>query len=386
MKIYLFAATLLTVPNIPAQQADIKLPPPFQTPSVNNGPRVIAKPEGAGLKLPSGFTVVEYMSGFKRPRFMLNGHNGEILLSDTVQNGTVFALTGKDRKELITGLDRPYGLAFYKDYLYVAEATSLKRYKYNAKALTADHAEELVNYKDFTKGHTTRTILFDAKNEKMYLSIGSESNVSPGEDPRRAAINRYNPDGTGHEIYAAGLRNVIGLRWYPGTNDLWAATQERDALGDDLVSDYFTKVKQGGFYGWPFAYTGPNEDPRNKGQQPELVKKTIVPDVILGAHVAVLDTIFYTGKQFPAKYQGGAFLAFHGSWNRSLRVGQSIAFIPFKNGNPNGPVEQFLSGWMLAPDKREVWGRPVGLLQMADGSLLITEDGGNKIWHVTYKK
>ena len=368
-----------------AQKAEVKLPPPFQTPSVNNGPRVIPKPEGADLKVPAGFKVEEYMSGFKKPRFMLNGPNGEILLSDTVTNGTVFALTGKDRKELISGLDRPYGLAFWKDFLYVAEATSLKRYKYNSKALTADHAEELVNYKDFSKGHTTRTILFDAKGEKMYLTIGSESNVSPGEDPRRAAINRYNPDGTGHEIYASGLRNVIGLRWYPGTNDLWAATQERDALGDDLVPDYFTKVKQGGFYGWPYAYAGSNEDPRNKGQQPELVKKTIVGDVLLGAHVAVLDVIFYTGKQFPEKYRGGAFLAFHGSWNRSQRVGQSIAFIPFKNGKPNGPVEQFLSGWMLAPDKREVWGRPVGLLQLPDGGMLITEDGGNKIWRVTYK-
>ena len=386
MKKYLLAATLLCAPLLPAQSAEVILPPPFQTPSVNNGPRVIPKPEGADLKVPAGFHVEEYMSGFKRPRFMLYGHSGEILLSDTVPNGTVFALTGKDRKELITGLDRPYGLAFWKDYLYVAEATSLKRYKYNSKALTAGPAEELVNYKDFSKGHTTRTILFDAKGEKMYLTIGSESNVSPGEDPMRAAINRYNPDGTGHEIFASGLRNVIGLRWYPGTNDLWAATQERDALGDDLVPDYFTKVKQGGFYGWPYAYAGPNEDPRNKGQQPELVKKTIVGDVLLGAHVAVLDAIFYTGKQFPAKYRGGAFLAFHGSWNRSLRVGQSIAFLPFKNGKPSGPVEQFLSGWMLAPDKREVWGRPVGLLQLPDGSLLVTEDGGNKIWHVSYKQ
>ena len=382
---HIIAATLFCALQLPAQQAEIKLPPPFQTPSVNNGPRVIPKPEGAGLKVPEGFKVEEYMSGFKKPRFMLYGPNNEILLSDTVPNGTVYALTGKDRKEILTGLDRPYGLAFWKDYLYVAEATSLKRYKYNSKALKADHPEELVNYNDFSKGHTTRTILFDAKGEKLYLTIGSESNVSPGEDPRRAAINRYNPDGTGHEIYASGLRNVIGLRWYPGTNDLWAATQERDALGDDLVPDYFTKIKQSGFYGWPFAYTGPNEDPRNKGQQPELVKKTIVPDVVLGAHVAVLDFIFYTGNQFPAKYRGGAFLAFHGSWNRSQRVGQSIAFIPFKDGKPSGPVEEFLSGWMLAPDKREVWGRPVGLLQMPDGSILITEDGGNKIWHVTYK-
>ena len=170
------------------------------------------------------------------------------------------------------------------------------------------------------------------------MGVGSGSNSSPGEDPRRAAINRYNLDGSGHEIYASGTRNPIGLRWYPGTDTLWAAVQERDELGDDLVPDYFTHIQQGGFYGWPYAYIGPHEDPTNKGLAPDLVAKTIVPDVLLGAHVAVLDFIFYTGKQFPAEYQGGAFLAWHGSWNRSKRVGQSIAFVPFKNGKPVGPA------------------------------------------------
>jgi glucose/arabinose dehydrogenase len=219
----------------------------------------------------------------------------------------------------------------------------------------------------------------------MYVTVGSGSNVDTGEDPRRAAINRYNPDGTGHEIFASGLRNVIGLKWYPGTDTLWAATQERDGLGDDLVPDYFTHVTQGAFYGWPYAYFGPHEDPRNKGQRPDLVKKTVTPDVSLGAHVAVLDHIFYTGKQFPAEYHGGAFLAFHGSWNRSKRVGQSIAFIPFKDGKPAGPVREFLTGWMLSPDSPNVWGRPVGILQMPDGSLLVSDDGGKKIWHISYK-
>jgi glucose/arabinose dehydrogenase len=201
----------------------------------------------------------------------------------------------------------------------------------------------------------------------------------------RAAINRFNPDGTGHEIYASGTRNPIGLHWYPGTDTLWAAVQERDALGDDLVPDYFTAIKQGAFYGWPYAYIGPHEDPRNKGAAPDKVQKTVVPDVLLGSHVAVLDFVFYTGKQFPAEYQGGAFLAFHGSWNRSKRVGQSVAFIPFQNGKPSGPVREFLSGWMLSPDKREVWGRPVALLQLPDGSVLVSEDGGNKIWRISYK-
>jgi glucose/arabinose dehydrogenase len=162
--------------------------------------------------------------------------------------------------------------------------------------------------------------------------------------------------------------------------------QERDDLGDDLVPDYLTHVQQGAFYGWPYAYIGPHEDPTNKGLRPDLVAKTVVPDELLGAHVAVLDFVFYTGKQFPAEYQGGAFLAFHGSWNRSKRVGQSIAFVPFQNGKPSGPPREIVTGWMLGPDQAEVWGRPVALLQLPDGSLLVSEDGNKRIWHLTYSK
>ena len=367
--------------------AEVKLPPPFATPSVNNGPRVVPKPEGAKLSVPQGFHAEVWAEGFQKPRFMLLGPSNELLLSDSASNGqgAVYVIHNQQRKKIIEGLDRPYGLALWKEYLYVAEPQSVKRYKYDAKAMTAAAGQEVVSLQGFSGGHWTRTVLFDPESQKLYVTVGSGSNVSPGEDPRRAAINRYNPDGSGHEIYASGLRNVIGLRWYPGTHDLWAATQERDALGDDLVPDYFTKVKQGAFYGWPFAYIGPNEDPRNKGMQPDLVKKTVVPDVLLGAHVAVLDMIFYTGKQFPQEYRGGAFLALHGSWNRAQRVGQSIAFIPFKDGKPAGPLREVLTGWMLSPSQREVWGRPVGLLQLPDGSLLITDDGGNKVWHLSYK-
>jgi len=366
---------------------DKRLPAPFATPSSNNRPQVIGRPDGAQLKLPAGFTIEEVASGFEKPRFMAMGPSGEILLSDAVANGVVYALTNgaKDRKKLIERLDRPYGIAFWKNYVYVAEATSLKRYPYDSKAMTAGPGQEVVSMKDFGKGHWTRSVLFDPKGTKMYLTIGSGSNVDAGEPKERAAINRYNPDGTGHEIFAAGLRNVIGLRWYPGTTRLFAAVQERDLLGDDLVPDYLTEVKQGGFYGWPFAYFGPNEDPRRKGEAPQLVTKTIVPDVLLGAHVAVLDFIFYTGKQFPKQYQGGAFLAQHGSWNRSQRVGYDVVYQPFKNGKPDGTPQEFLTGWMLDPNKREVWGRPVALLQMPDGSLLLTDDGGNKIWRISYK-
>ena len=387
-KVFLPAAALLAFAVALAwDQKEVKLPPPFATPSVDNGPHVVDRPQGAELKLPDGFQVDIYAEGFEQPRFMALGPGGELLVSDSIKNGAVYVLEGqKERKKLIAGLDRPYGLAFWKDYLYVGEQTSVKRYKYDAKNRSVGQGEEVVSLAGLDGGHWTRSLLFDRKGEKLYVGVGSRSNVSAGEDPRRAAINRYNPDGSGHETFASGTRNPIGLHWYPGTDTLWAAVQERDLLGDDLVPDYFTHVQHGAFYGWPYAYIGPHEDPRRKGERPDLVAKTIAGDVILPAHVAVLDFLFYTGKQFPAEYRDGAFIAFHGSWNRSKRVGQEVAFLPFKNAKPAADQPRhFLTGWMLSPDKREVWGRPVALLQLPDGSILVSDDGGNKLWRVSYK-
>jgi len=391
----LLLAALLTAAIALAQPATkVDLPKPYHTPSANNRPQVIDRPAGAKLTVPAGFAVEEYLTGdFQRPRFMLGSPNGTILLSDTVNNGRVIALLDKNRdlkideqRVLLTGLDRPYGLAFWRDYLYVAETTSLKRYKYDPNKVTVTTpGQEVVSWKNFPTGHSTRTVTFDAKGEKMYLAVGSQSNVDHGEPEQRAAVSVANPDGSGLRVFAAGTRNPIGLRFYPGTNTLWAAVQERDHLGDDLVPDYFTSLQDGGFYGWPYAYTGPHADPR-RTERPDLVAKTIVPDVVLGAHVAVLDALFYTGKQFPAEYQGGAFVAQHGSWNRSKRHGYNVIFIPFQNGKPSGPPREFLGGFMISPTDRGVWGRPVGLLQMVDGSLLITDDGGNKIWRITYRK
>ncbi|HTQ55534.1 MAG TPA: PQQ-dependent sugar dehydrogenase [Bryobacteraceae bacterium] len=377
--------------------ADVKLPPPYATPSANNGPHVIPQPAGAQLHVPAGFSVDVYAEGFARPRYMLLGPGGELLLSDAADSpdGTVYVMPLRkadgykpgERRKLITGLDRPYGLAFWHEYLYVGERQSVKRYKYDAKAMTAGPGEEVVSLKGFSQGHWTRSLLFDRAGKKLYVGVGSASNVSTGENPLRAAINRYNPDGTGHETFASGTRNPIGLHWYPGTDTLWAAVQERDALGDDLVPDYFTHIQEGGFYGWPYAYIGPHEDPRNKGKAPDnLVSKTIVPDMpLMPAHQAVLDFAFYTARQFPAEYRGGAFLAMHGSWNRSQRVGYDVAFIPFRDGKPSGPEREFLTGWMIAPDNRDVWGRPVAVMILPDGSLLVSDDGGRKLWRVTYK-
>jgi glucose/arabinose dehydrogenase len=396
LSVSLVAAACAQPPAKPAPKlpTEVTLPAPFATPSSTNQARVAARPDGAQLKLPARFSIEEYLSDFQVPRFMLLGPNKELLISDSAQNGNgcVWVVAGAgsgtkgEKKKLISGLQRPYGLAIWKDYLYVGEPTSIKRYKYDSKAGTAGPGEEVVKFpEDFAKGHNTRSILFDRKGEKMYIGTGSASNVDAGENPLRAAINRYNPDGSGHETYAAGTRNPIGLHWYPGTDTLWAGVQERDGLGDDLVPDYFTHIQQGSFYGWPFAYAGAHEDPRRKGESPALVDKTVKGDVLLPAHVAVLDFTFYTGKVFPAKYQGGAFLALHGSWNRAERIGYEVAFVPFANGKPTGPAEDFLTGWMTDPTIRDVWGRPVAVFEMPDGSLLVSDDGGKKIWRITYK-
>src|SRR5579872_1168298 len=379
-------AGLFLLAALLASDDKVKLPPPYATPSANNAPHVVERPEGSELKMPAGFQVDIYAEGFEQPRFMALGPAGELLVADSSKVGCVWVLDGqKSKKKLIEGLDRPYGLAFWKEYLYVGEQTSVKRYKYDAKTRTVGKGEEVISLAGLGGGHWTRSLLFDRKGEKLYVGVGSGANIETGEDPRRAAIDRYNPDGSGHEIYASGTRNPIGLHWYPGTDHLWAAVQERDLLGDDLVPDYFTHIQQGGFYGWPYAYIGPHEDPRRKGEKPDLVAKTVKGDVLLPAHVAVLDFTFYTGKSLPKKYQGGAFLAWHGSWNRAARIGYEVAFVPFSNGKPSGPPEDFLTGWMISPDNRDVWGRPVALFEMPDGSLLVSDDGGKKIWRISYK-
>ena len=364
-----------------------ELPAPFATPSARNNPTIVPRPEGAALAAPPGFVVEQFMDfAGLRPRFMMLGPNNEILISDTSGNGNVFVIKDGVRTAIIEKLDRPYGLALKGDQLYVAEPTSVKQYTYDAKTMrVTSPGKEIIALPGMGTGHNTRTIAFNRDGSKLYLSVGSRSNIDLGEDPMRAAVHRYNPDGTGHETIATGLRNAVGMRFYPGTDDLWVTVHERDALGDDLAPDYATKVEPGGFYGWPIAYIGPHAEPRHKDVDMKKVESTLYPDVILGGHVGPLDIAFYTGKMFPAKYQGGMFVALHGSWNRAERQGYKIVFIPFKNRMATSGPEDFVSGWMLAPDTKEVWGRPVGLLQMPDGSLLVSDDGGRKIWRISYK-
>ena len=282
-------------------------------------------------------------------------------------------------------LAAPFGLAFNNGYLYVGNTGSIVRYKYTEGDLKAQgEPEKLMDLP--TGGHSTRNIVFNRAGTKMYVAVGSSSNNNAGEDCRRAAVLEFNPDGSGYRVFASGIRNPVGLTLQPGTDTVWTAINERDQLGDDLVPDYATSVKDGGFYGWPYSYIGKNYDPRYVGAFPELVNRTIVPDVLIPAHSAALGIAFYTGTQFPAKYRNGGFVALHGSWNRQVAAGYKVVFFPMINGRP-GPLEDFLTGFLSGDGSNgtqiQPWGRPVGVTVARDGALLISDDGGNRIWKVS---
>ncbi len=370
---------------------------PFHTESARRSSRVVPQPEGAKLTVPKGFKVSVYAEGdFVYPRWMALAPNGDVFVADSRANRIVVLRdTNKDGKAdqrwvWSTKLSQPFGMAFHKDWFYVANTDSVVRFNYKSGQTEAVGEPERIV--ELTAGgynqHWTRNILFSPDGKKMYVSIGSATNVDVEADPRRAAISVYDPDGKNHKIFAGGLRNPIGLAWNPKTGELWTAVNERDGLGDDLVPDYATSVKEGGFYGWPYSYIGQNEDPRRKGESPELVKKSIVPDVLFTSHVASLGIQFNNGKMFPKEYQGDAFVAMHGSWNRAKLSGYKVVRIKFDNKGKleANAFEDFVSGWLPDENSNEVWGRPVGLLFLADGSMLITDDGAMKIWRVSYGK
>src|SRR5712691_9068458 len=334
-------------PALRAQQ-QITLPEPFATASASNQSRVVPKPADAALKAPDGFAVSVYAANVPQARIMVWAPNGDLFVARS-RAGAIDILRGGDpamRTEFASGLQNPFGLAFQPGYLYVGETTKISRYTYQpGDAKPSGPAEKLVDLPG--GGHSTRNIAFSADGKKMYIAVGSQSNKSAGEDPVRAAINEYNPDGTGHRIFASGILNPVGLAWQPGTNALWAAVNERDTLGDDLVPDYITSVKDGAFYGWPYSYIGSHPDPEHVGKMPDLVKSAIAPDVLIPAHSAALGLTFYTGAQFPQRYRNGAFVGLHGSWNRSKPTGYKVVFVPFANGKPSGQPEDFVSGWLV---------------------------------------
>lgn len=369
------------------------LPPPNPAEDAVNPPRVVPRPAGAQLIMPPGFSVDTFAEGeFREPRWLALAPNGDVFLSDA-RAGKIIVLrdankdgVAEERFTFVEGMKQPFGMAFWKNYLYIGNTDAVLRFTYKSGQTKAEGTPEKIadlpgkGYRE----HWTRNVLFSPDGKKMYVTVGSETNVSPEPEPMRAAIVEFNPDGSGKRIFASGTRNPIGLAWLPGTRMLWAAVQERDRLGDDLVPDFVTEIKDGGFYGWPYAYMG-FEDLRRKGERPDLVQKTLTGNVLIESHSAVLGLAFNQGRMFPREYRGDAFVALHGSWNKNKRTGYKIIRIRFRDGKPVGGYEDFLVGWMMGPDTKEVWGRPVGLLFLPDGSMLITDDGANKIWRVSYR-
>jgi glucose/arabinose dehydrogenase len=367
------------------------LPPPYATKSAGNGPDNAKPPEGFLPTVLPGFHVNIFAKGFTVPRFLAIAPNGDIFVADTGADQVVILRdpqhTGaaQQRQTFAANLPRPFGIAFHDDYVYIANMTSLVRYRYNPQ--TSQRTGDEDKLMDLPGGgHTTRTVTFSADGSKLFLSIGSSSNIDVETDKRRAAVLVSDLDGGNARIYASGLRNAVGLAVEPVTGAVWVSVNERDELGDNLPPDYFTSIKDGGFYGWPYSYIGGNVDDRVQPQRPDLVAKAIIPDVLLGAHVAPLQFAFYTGKQFPAQYQGGAFIAEHGSWNRATRSGYQVVFVGFKDGKANADPVPFLTGFVPDPKGPNVDGRPVGVAVAPDGSLLVSDDGAGVIYRISYGK
>jgi len=386
----------------------LQLPPPFATPSARNNSKVIGWPKGKMPTPAPGFEVSLFAEDLDNPRTVYILPNGDALVVESTREWpdrpdrpdksanriTLFRDTNKDgkpdlREVFLTGLNMPYGMALVGNWFYVGNTNGVLRYPYRAGQTKIDgKGEKILDLP--SGGHFTRNLIADSAGKKIYIAIGSASNIDEEneweKDQRRAGIVEMNPDGSGARIFANGLRNPVGMDWEPQTNRLWTVVNERDLLGDDLVPDYLTSVREGAFYGWPFSYFGQNVDPRKKGQRPDLVAKAIKPDYALGSHVAALSLAFYGGKAFSQRYHGGAFIGMHGSWNRSKMVGYKVAFVRFENGKPAGPLEDILTGFIANEEKFEAYGRPVGVTVWSDGSLLVADDSGGKIWRVSAKR
>ena len=376
------------------------LPKPFDTKSVDNGPKMVKRPEGAWPKAPTGFTVTEFANGLQNPRVVVTAPNGDLFVAESAP-GRVRVLRDADgdgKPELnevfASDLRQPFGIAFYPPgasptHVYVANTDSVVRFPYkNGDTKAGGEPQTVVG--DVPGGgrlrgggHWTRDVVFSLDGKRMFVSVGSKSNVDDNDqETRRADILAFDPEGKGETIYASGIRNPVGLAVHPTTGQLWTSVNERDALGDHLVPDYVTHVEEGGFYGWPWYYIGDHQDPRHDGKRPELKDKVIVPDVLLQSHSASLDLAFYTGKTFPEAYRLDAFAAEHGSWNRERRTGYKVVRVPLRDGKATGEYEDFLVGFVTP--EGNVWGRPVGVAVAGDGALIVTDDGSNTVWRVAY--
>ncbi len=391
------------------------LPKPGATPSTANGPSIVARPASAKPQVPPGFNVELFADGLSGPRIIRTAPNGDLFVAET-SAGRIRILRAADgapkphiRETFANGLNEPFGIAFFPGgddphWVYVANSDSIIRFPYRSGDLKASGKPETVVAKLPVGGHSTRDIAFTLDVKRLLVSVGSESNAGEGIGrPRgglvswsrahapgaawgfetdRAAVLAYDPDGKNHKVFATGIRNCVGLAIQPQTGTPWCSTNERDGLGDNLVPDYVTRVRENAFYGWPWFYIGGNQDPRHAGERPDLKDKVMIPDVLLQAHSASLGMTFYDGGQFPAEYRGDAFAAEHGSWNRAKRTGYKVVRIRLREGVPTGEYEDFVTGFVASDSG--VWGRPVGVAVAHDGALLVSEDGNGTIWRVSH--
>jgi glucose/arabinose dehydrogenase len=400
------------------------LPAPYASASIATNAVVVPKPTDARLNVPFGFQAKLFASGLDEPRLIRVAPNGDIFIAESGA-GRIRVLRPSDGGDEVlrnsifaSGLRLPFGIAFYPNgnepqWIYVANTDSVVRFRYHNGDLRADGEPENIVPTLPEFGHWTRDIAFSLDNAAMFVSVGSLSNdaeeldlTSPREwigflrhrignvlrgrspadesEHERADVLAFSPKGEDRHIYASGIRNCVGMAVNSSTGDLWCSTNERDGLGDNLPPDYITRVREGGFYGWPWYYIGAHEDPRHKSARPDLKDKVIVPDILLQAHSASLQMMFYGGGQFPDEYKGSVFAAEHGSWNRSKLTGYKIIRALVNNGVPSGEYEDFVTGFVI--NDTQVWGRPVGIAQANDGSLLFSDDGNGTIWRVSYPR
>ncbi len=411
-KIILYAAALfITGLSFAAAAEEMKtgfggdpaLPKPFATEATRRLSKVIGWPEGATPQAPPGFRVTRFAAGLDNPRWIFELPNGDVLVAQAKTGGNPLKRSpnniirlrdadgdgvAEETSVFLKGLTKPFGMALAGEFFYVANMDGVVRYSYK-EGISGEGVKILGLPTGGYNHHWTRNIIAAPDGKKLYVTVGSASNVGEGgmnDEKRRANIIEINADGTGEKIFASGLRNPVGMGWEPVTGKLWTAVNERDNLGDDLVPDYFTRVEEGAFYGWPYYYFGKNPDPRWNIGKPVSNWKVTKPDYALGAHTASLGLAFYTGKAFPAKYQGGAFIGQHGSWNRSEFAGYKVIFVPFSGGKPAGSPQDFLTGFMKDAKTGEAYGRPVGVAMLHDGSMLVADDAGNAVWHVAAEK
>lgn len=390
-------------PGVRRKITPTDLPKPYQTESANNGPKIVPRPADAWPKCLPGFKVDMYASKLHNPRLIRVAPNGDLFVAESgpgrikVLRGTTAEGKAQETSVFTEGLRQPFGIAFYPPgadpkWVYVANTDSIVRFPYQkGDTKTSAQAEEIAN--DIPGGgrlqgggHWTRDIAFSKDGKRMFISVGSRSNVDDvdthQQEFHRADILEYTPEGKFVKIYGSGIRNAVGIAVNPTTGQLWGSVNERDGLGDNLVPDYITHIEDGGFYGWPWYYIGGNQDPRHAGKHPELKNKVLIPDVLLQPHYASLEMTFYDGEQFPKEYHGDIFASEHGSWNRAKRTGYEVIRVPLKNGKADGSYEDFLTGFTT--EDGNVWGRPVGVAVAKDGSLFVSDDGSGSIWLVRY--